>query len=119
MNYLERTTSLYNELFSGNISKAFDQYYHPDLIMVEATGETRKGMEANKAFEKKWSDQVTIHRAEVKTVTANEAEKTTMVESFLDITFSDGYRRKIDEVAVQRYQDDKIIYERFYYYVGK
>ena len=34
--------------------EAFEKYYHQDVVMVEATGEVRKGKDYNREFEKKF-----------------------------------------------------------------
>ena len=39
----------------------------------------------------------------------------TIVESWMEATFKDGNRMKMEEVAVQKWQGDQIIHERFYY----
>jgi hypothetical protein len=42
-----------------------------------------------------------------------------MVESWMDVTMKDGKRHMMEEVAVQKWKDDQIIHERFYYNMGK
>jgi len=54
----------------------------------------------------------------VTAITSNEETCVTMVESWMDITFKDGNRMKMEEVAVQTWKDDQIIRERFYYNMG-
>ena len=38
-----------------------------------------------------------------------------MVEAWVDVTFKDGNRMKLEEVAVQQWDGDQIIRKRFYY----
>ena len=84
--------------------------------MVEATGETRKGKEANRQFQKEFMEMVkAIHGSGVRAITSDEKDGTTMVESWMDVTMKDGKRNVMEEVAVQKWKDDQIIYERFYY----
>ncbi len=59
-----------------------------------------------------------VHGTGVKAITSNEKEATTMVESWMDVTMKDGKRSKMEEVAVQKWKDDQIIHERFYYNMG-
>ena len=42
----------------------------------------------------------------------------TMVEAWADVTFQDGNRMKLEEIARQKWQGDQIIEERFYYNPG-
>jgi len=54
----------------------------------------------------------------VTAITSNEETGVTMVESWMDISFKDGNRMKMEEVAVQTWKDDQIIREHFYYNMG-
>ena len=47
-----------------------------------------------------------------------EEDKITMSESWMDVTFKDGNRIRMEEVAVQHWEGDQIIKERFYYNPG-
>jgi hypothetical protein len=60
-----------------------------------------------------------VHGSGVKSITSNEKDATTMVESWMDVTTKDGKRNMMEEVAVQKWKDDQIIHERFYYNMGK
>ncbi len=42
-------------------------------------------------------------------------DDTTMVEWSFDMTYKGGQRSKMEQVAVQKWKDGKIIHERFYY----
>ena len=88
--------------------------------MVEATGESRKGKVANRKFQEDFMVMIKdVHGSGVKAVTSNEKEATTMVESWMDVTMKDGKRSMMEEVAVQKWKDDQVIHERFYYNTGK
>jgi hypothetical protein len=84
--------------------------------MVEATGESRNGKEANRKFQVDFMGMLKeIHGSGVRAITSNEKEATTMVESWMDVTMNDGKRHMMEEVAVQKWTGDQIIHERFYY----
>jgi len=57
-----------------------------------------------------------IHGMGVKSIASNENEATTMVESWMDVTYNNGKRLLSEEVTVQKWEADQIIHERFYYY---
>jgi len=100
----------------GQMLEAFEKYYHDDIVMVEATGEIREGKEVNLEFEKQWMSTIKeVHGGGVTAITSNEEDGITMSESWTEVTFKDGNRMKLEEAAVQRWKDDKIIHERFYY----
>jgi ketosteroid isomerase-like protein len=118
--YLEKIKDVYDMSAKGQLLDAFEKYYHNDVVMVEATGETRKGKDANRKFQKEFMGTVKeFHGMGVKSATSNEDEKTTMVESWMDATMNDGKRMKMEEVAVQKWSGDQIIHERFYYNAAK
>ena len=96
--------------------EAFEKYYHKDIVMVEATGETRKGKHANRKFQKEFMGMIKeIHGRGVRSITSNEKDAITMVESWMDVTMKDGKSSMMEEVAVQKWKGDQIIHERFYY----
>jgi len=45
-------------------------------------------------------------------------EDSTMVEAWSEVTFQDGNRMKLEEIARQKWHGDQIIEERFYYNPG-
>ncbi len=119
MSYLDHAKDLYEMIYQGQILQAFEKYYHDDIVMTEATGESWSGKEANRKREEQFVGSVKeIHGGGVEAITANEDQNTTMVESWLDVTFQDDNRVKLEQVAVQKWQDDRIINERFYYNPG-
>lgn len=116
MSYLQQVQDLQTMIGQGQMLEAFEKYYHDDVVMVEATGEVRKGKDANREFEKQWLASVKeVHGAGVTAITSNEEDSTTMTESWMEATFQDGSRYKMEETAVQKWDGDKIIHERFYY----
>jgi ketosteroid isomerase-like protein len=116
MTYHERATDLYRRAMQGDHLGAFDHYYHNDVVMIEGTGETTRGKAANRERQEHWVDTVAaVHDQDVVAVTADEAKGVTMVESWMDVSFTDGSRRRLEEVAVQHWEGEHIIRERFYY----
>lgn len=116
MTYLERAQKMYQMIGEGNMLEAFENYYHDDVVMVEVTGDKREGKDANREFEKNWLAGIKeMHGGGVNAITSNEDAGVTMVEAWTDMTFKDGNRVKMEEVAVQKWDGDKIIHERFYY----
>jgi ketosteroid isomerase-like protein len=116
MNHIEDAKKIYEMIGQGKLLEAFDKYYHNDVVMVEASGEVRKGKEANRKFQNEFLETIKeVHGSGLKSVAANDKDDITMVESWMDVTMKDGNRSKMEEVAVQKWQGDKIIHERFYY----
>lgn len=116
MSYLEKATELYNMVNSGRLLEAMEKFYHTNCVLVEATGEVREGKATNLQAMKDHIGSIKEHHgAGVHKITANEADKTSMVEAWADITYKNGMRMKMEEVAVQQWDGDHIIHERFYY----
>jgi ketosteroid isomerase-like protein len=120
MSYYDKAKDIYDMLAKGKLLDAFEKYYHKDVVMVEATGETRKGKDANGKFQAEFMGMIKdVHGTGVRAITSDEKEATTMVESWMDVTMKDGKRNMMEEVAVQKWKGDQIIHERFYYNMGK
>jgi hypothetical protein len=85
MTYLDKAMDVYNMMGKGKLLEAFEKYYHKDVVMVEASGETRKGKDKNRDFQKDFMGQVKdFHGMGVTGITSNEKEGVTMVESWMD-----------------------------------
>lgn len=120
MTYLEKAKDIYNMSAKGQMLDAFEKYYHHDVVKVEATGEERKGKDANREFEKTFASSIKeFHGMGIHSITSNEHEGYTMVESWMEATMLDGNKMKMEEVAVQKWKGDQIIHERFYYNAPK
>jgi hypothetical protein len=96
MSYYDKAKNRYDMLAQGKILDAFDKYYHKDIVMIKE-----------------------FNGSGVNEINSNEKNGTTIVESWMDVTLNDGNRTKMEEVAVQKWQGDQIINERFYYNAAK
>jgi ketosteroid isomerase-like protein len=119
MKYLQLANDLYAMIGQGQMLEAFEKYYHEDVVMIEADGKERVGKDANREFEKQFMASIAeMHDDGVYAITSNEETGTTMVETWMDTTFKDGNRMKMEEVCVQQWKGGLIIRERFYYNMG-
>ncbi len=119
MSYLAKAKDINDKIFSGQLLDAFEQYYHNDVVMIEADGKAREGKDFNREYEKKFLSSVKDwHGGGINAITSNEDEGITMVESWMEVTFQDGNRVKMEQIARQKWQDDQVIEERFYYNMG-
>ncbi len=101
-------------ILSGKILETFDAYYADDVVMSENQTEERVGKAVNREYEIKFLDNVLeFHGAEVGRVIVDGDHAA--VEWSFDITFKDGNRVKMQQVAVQTWKDGKIIREDFYH----
>jgi ketosteroid isomerase-like protein len=115
MENIDRIKDIYQHLAEGKAIEAFDKYYHDDVVMIEATGDKREGKPVCREFEVNWFNGVQeMHDGGVDAFTS-DGNDTTMVETWMDVTFKVGTRMKMEQVARQKWKDGKIIEERFYY----
>lgn len=115
MTYREKAADIYTKLSQGKLLDAFDQYYGTQVVMIEADGNKREGKDANRKYEENFLGMIKeFHGTGVDSIAADEANAVTMVESWMDVTFQDGNRHYLKQVAVQRWDGDHIIEERFF-----
>ena len=101
-------------ILGGQILEAFDQFYADDVVMQENKKDPREGKAANRVYEEQFVGSVKeFHGAEV---TAQAASgDVSFTEWWMDITFQDGNRARLEQVAVRRWKNGKVVHERFYY----
>ena len=115
MSYLAKAQDVYNMMGQGQLLEAFEKYYADNIVMTEPRG-TREGKDVCREYEKAFLGMVKeFHGMEVTAIGSNEEAGTTFVESWMEVTFQDGNRVKMDQVAVQHWAGDQIVKEQFYY----
>ena len=118
MTHLERAEKLYQMIGQGQMTEAIDELYADNVTVIEANGDTFEGKDTQKKRLGEWQSGIEeFHGGGVHSITANEDNGVTMVESWTDITPKGGPRFKFEEIAVQQWEDGKIARERFYYFV--
>lgn len=116
MSFKENVQELQNMIFTGKLLEAFEKFYGEDVVMQENFEEPRTGKAANRAYEEKFVASVeAIHDGGISNITYDEAKQVAMVESWMDVSFKGGPRVKMGQVAVQQWQGDQIVHERFYH----
>ena len=115
MNTLIEKISAVNDLIlQGNGLEAFETYYHDDVILQENDNQALVGKEANRKYKETFFAGITEFRC-AKPLKVTVGEKTTMVEWQFDYTHKEQGCKNFTQVAVQEWQDGKIIKEKFYY----
>ncbi len=116
MSYKDQATELYTMIGQGQAMEAFEKFYAENVVMIEATGDVREGKDTNREFEKQFFSTIKeMHGGGVTGITSDEENGITMVETWMEVTFQDGNRVKMEEVARQTWNGDQIVEERFYY----
>lgn len=101
-------------VFQGKALDAFEQFYHDDVYMQENEALETIGKHANHTRELEFFSKVLEFRGiELKNVAYGD--NLIISEWFVDYTHADWGKITHDQVSVQKWQDDKVIHERFYY----
>ena len=117
MSVLENVKGLQSMIEQGKSLEALDKYYADNCTITEVpTNEVRQGKEAQRAAIHQWFSQVKeFHGSGCESINANEEDQTSSTEVWMDVTMANGHRMKMQEVCTQKWQDGKIIDEKFYY----
>ena len=116
MTNLDRAKTIYSMMAEGKMLEAFDTYYHDDAIKVEGNGDVLKGKAANRETQVQWVESTEeVHGSGVTAMAEDSENGTVLIETWVDVTFKGGSRIKIEQVAVQKWENGLIVHERFYY----
>jgi hypothetical protein len=101
-------------VLQGKAMEAFEKYYGEDVVMQENETPPTIGKAANRERELDFfAKMVEFRTAELKSVAYGN--DVIISEWFLDYTHADWGKVTHDQVSVQRWQNGKVIHERFYY----
>jgi hypothetical protein len=101
---------------AGQLLEAFEKFYAETVVMQEVGEAARVGKEVNREYEKKFLAMIKeVHGGGVSNFTSNETTGVTMVENWMEVTFQDNNRIKMEQVAIQTWHGDHIIKEVFYH----
>lgn len=113
-NINESVSDLAKMISEGKLLEAFDQYYDERVSMQENEAEPRVGKEANRKAEEVFVNGITkINKIEILGVAIGE--NFSVLEYHMDVEHKDYGRINKNQVAVQRWENNKIISEKFYY----
>ncbi|MBC7926128.1 MAG: nuclear transport factor 2 family protein [Bryobacteraceae bacterium] len=105
---------LNESVLKGDVLNAFDKYYADDVVMQENNGDPFVGKATNREREVKFLESVEqFHDAKV--LSSAISGDTSFSEWEMDVTFKGAGRVKLAQVAVRRWKDGKVAFERFYY----
>lgn len=114
----ELELELSQALQAQKVLEAFEQFYADDVVMQENSEELCRGKAANRQRTLEWAGTVSeFHGARLigSAVSGDRAYS----EWEYDVTYKNGVRYQINEVAVRVWRDGKVVSERFYWDPGK
>lgn len=98
----------------GKNKEAKDLFYADDIISMEGNGDKLEGIEAIHQKSKEWAGLVSeVHSASVSDPVI--AADHFAVNIKMDITYKNGHRATIDEIAVYEVGNGKIVFEQFFF----
>lgn len=101
-------------ILNGRAMAAFEEFYDDNVIMEEPRTGRREGKEANRTYEQEFLDSVQqVHN--VNLVSSTVENDVSFSEWSWDVTFKDGNRVQMEEVARRRWDHGHVINEKFYY----
>lgn len=105
---------LNDAILGGDIMGAFEKFYAEDVVMRENSADPTVGKDANREREKQFVESIAeFHGAGILAVAYGEDVSTS--EWWMDVTFQDGNRKKLEQAVIRRWKDGLVAQERFYY----
>lgn len=116
-NVAELNKKLDDAVLAGKALEAFEELYADDVVMQENSDAPFVGKELNRQREIDFFSSIgELHSAAV--LSSAAGDDVSFSEWEMDVTFKNGYRMKLNQTAVRRWKDGKIVNERFYYQKG-
>ncbi len=114
----QRLNHLLDYIRQGKIIDAMSEFYDNDTVMQDNANPPTKGLAANIEREKHFLSGVKEWKGF--TVTASGVgDHVTFYESTMDFIATNGQPVHLEQVSVARWNNGKIVHERFYYDTGK
>ena len=110
----ELEKELNDQILAGQIMDAFERFYADDVEMREGSQAPTKGKDANRERERQFVESIAEFHGAGVTASAVDGD-TSLSEWWMDVTFKDGSRKKLEQAVVRRWRDGLVTNERFYY----
>ena len=113
----QRLEDLHNHIRQGKIIEALNEFYDTDTVMQENANPPTKGLAANIQREKQFMSGVKEWKGFHVRATG-VGNNVTFYEATADFVTTSGQYMHLEQVSVAKWQNDKIVHERFYYDTG-
>lgn len=108
---------LNQKILTGQAMEGFEKYYADDVVMQENSDAPFVGKDLNRKREIEFFSSIgEFHGAKVEAAAVNG--DTSFGQWWMDVTFKNGPRIQLNQVAVRKWKDGKIVHERFFYNKG-
>ena len=116
-NVRERLDDLIDYIRTGRIAEAMTEFYSEGAVMEEPAYGKTVGLAANIQREKKFVDSVKQWKG-FDVIAIGVGDDVSFYEHTMDWVAQDGSEVHVEQIAVAKWKDGKIIHERFYYSMG-
>lgn len=117
MDTLSLNKKLDDMISAGKAMDAFEELYADDVVMCENFDKECVGKDANRKRELEFFGSVAeLHEAKVGRSAASG--DMSFSEWVFDVTFKNGPRVAMKQVAARQWKNGKVVHERFYYNPG-
>ena len=118
INLQQRLIDLFGYIRQGKIVEAITEFYDKDVKMLENGHPPTVGQAANIEREKQFLNGVKEWKGFNVTASA-VGDNVTFYECSLDFIATNGQSVHMEQVVVAKWENGKIVHERFYYDAGK
>lgn len=113
-NIAELDKKLNDGILAGKVMEVFEEFYADDVVMQENSDPETRGKDANRKREQEFLASVEAwHSGEV--TAAAVGTDVSFGEWRMDVTLKGVGRIVMDQVAVRRWKNGKVVHERFYH----
>jgi ketosteroid isomerase-like protein len=114
----QRLQGLLDHIRNGKVIEAMNEFYDRDTVMQDNANPSTKGLAANIEREKQFLNGVKEWKGfNVKASAAGD--NVTFYECTMDFIATNGQPVHMEQVSVAKWNNGKIVHERFYYDTGK
>ncbi|MCI1278005.1 MAG: ester cyclase [Nitrospira sp.] len=117
-NLQQRLNDLFGYISQGKIIEAINEFYDKDTVMQDNANPPTKGQAANAEREKQFLSGVKEWKG-FNVTASGVSDNVTFYECSLDFIATNGQPVHMEQVAVAKWKNGKIVHERFYYGAGK
>lgn len=115
---IETVNKLIEAIGQGRIIEAFDEFYGEEVVMQENSEPETVGKSENRIREEQFVASVKeIYGGSFGPIIIDGDN--VAYQSFMDFRTVDGLRIAKTQVAIQKWEGDKIVHERFFYDTSK
>ena len=105
------------KILTGKAMEGFERYYAEDVVMQENSDAPYVGKDLNRKRETDFFSSIAEYHGGKLEASAVNGD-TSFGQWWMDVTFKNGHRANLNQVAVRKWKDGKILHERFFYNKG-